>query len=77
LARTFSEQFAARVEAFLAASGWKATEFGRQAIGDAGFVLNLRRGRSPTLATADKVLAFIETMQAEEQRALSSRRKRC
>jgi hypothetical protein len=58
MARTFSEHFAARVEAFLKASGFKPSEFGRQAIGDAAFILNLRRGRSPTLATADKVLAF-------------------
>jgi hypothetical protein len=64
MARTFSEHFAARVEAFLKASGFKPSEFGRQAIGDAAFILNLRRGRSPTLATADKVLAFIEELEA-------------
>jgi hypothetical protein len=28
-------------------------------------VLHLRRGRSPTLATADKVLAFIARLEAE------------
>jgi hypothetical protein len=52
MARTFSEHFSDRVEAFLAASGIKPTELGRQAIGDASFILNLRR--RPTLATADK-----------------------
>jgi hypothetical protein len=64
MARTFSEHFAARVEAFLQASGFKPSEFGRQAVGDAAFILNLRRGRSPTLATADRVLAFIEQLEA-------------
>jgi hypothetical protein len=72
---TYSEQFAGRVEAFLAGSGFKATEFGRQAIGDASFILNLRRGRSPTLATADKVLAFIEELETQDDRAVRNRRK--
>jgi hypothetical protein len=34
-------------------------------VGDGAFVLNLRRGRSPTLATADKVLAYIEKLEKE------------
>jgi hypothetical protein len=76
MARTISEHFAARVEAFLQASGFKPTEFGRQAIGDASFILNLRRGRSPTLATADKVLAFIEGLEAETDRTSRNRRKK-
>jgi hypothetical protein len=63
--RTISEQFMARVEAFLAATGTKPSEFGRSAVGDGAFVLNLRRGRSPTLATADKVLTYIEKLEKE------------
>jgi hypothetical protein len=66
MARTFSERFASRVEAFLEAYGFKPAEFGRQAVGDPAFVLNLRRGRSPTLATADKVLGFIAELEAKE-----------
>ncbi|MFN3347385.1 hypothetical protein [Pseudorhodoplanes sp.] len=76
MARTFSEQFAVRVETFLQASGFKPTEFGRQAIGDASFILNLRRGRSPTLATADKVLAFIEQLEAATVASARNRRKK-
>jgi hypothetical protein len=76
MARTISEHFAARVEAFLAASGFKPTEFGRQAIGDAAFILNLRRGRSPTLATADKVLAFIDQLEAGTPSPARNRRKK-
>ena len=64
--RTISEQFLARVEGFIEASGSKPSEFGRQALGDPTFVLNLRRGRSPTLATADKVMAFIAAVEAAE-----------
>jgi hypothetical protein len=66
--QTMSDQFRKRVEAFLEASGFKPTEFGRQAVGDPSFVLNLRRGRSPTLATADKVLAFIPASEALPKR---------
>jgi hypothetical protein len=76
MARTFSEHFVARVEAFLQVSGFKPTEFGRQAIGDASFILNLRRGRSPTLATADKVLAFIEQLEAADGSSVRNRRKK-
>jgi predicted transcriptional regulator len=67
---SFSDQFRLRVEAFLKAFGFKPTEFGRQALGDPSFVMNLRRGRSPTLTTADKVLAF---MASFENRATNER----
>lgn len=66
---TISEQFRAAVEEFLARTGTKPTEFGRLAAGDPSFILSLRRGRSPTLVTADKVLAFIRAADAGERRA--------
>ena len=62
--RTLSEQILNRVEAFLTASGLKVSEFGRQSVGDPNFVTHLRRGRAPTLATADKVLAYIAQLEA-------------
>ena len=65
MTRTISEQFLARVEAFLAETGTKPSEFGRDAVGDGAFVLNLRRGRSPTLVTADRVLAYIAELEAQ------------
>jgi predicted transcriptional regulator len=65
--RTYTEHFAATVDAFLKASRMKATDFGREAVGDPSFITHLRRGRSPSLATADKVLAFIARL--EEQAA--------
>lgn len=57
--KTLSEQFRAEVEGFLERTGTKPTEFGRFATSNPSFVLSLRRGRSPTLATVDKVLAFM------------------
>jgi len=74
MVRTFSERFTSRVEAFLAETGTKPTEFGRSSVGDASFVLNLRRGRSPTLATADRVLAYIDRLEAETARRQADRR---
>ncbi|CUA90661.1 hypothetical protein Ga0061061_11456 [Chelatococcus sambhunathii] len=69
-----SSQFREQVEAFLAAHDFKPTEFGRQAVGDPSFVLGLRRGRSPTLATADKVLAFMAEFEATERKRHRQRR---
>lgn len=63
--RTYSEHFLGRVEGFLATSRMRPTDFGREAVGDPGFVRHLRRGRSPSLTTADKVTAFIERLEAE------------
>ena len=62
--KTLTEQFLDAIEGYLARTGTKPSDFGRQAIGDPSLVLSLRRGRSPTLATADKILAFI---RAHEQ----------
>jgi len=69
-----SDEFREQVEAFIAASGVRPSEFGRQAVGDPSFVLNLRRGRSPTLATADKVLAFIERCEAADAKRTRQRK---
>jgi hypothetical protein len=71
---TISERFLSRVEAYLAESGTKPSEFGQMAVGDRAFVLNLRRGRSPTLATADKVLAFIDELEAAAAKRRANRR---
>lgn len=65
MTRTISEQFLARVESFLAETGTKPSDLGRSAVGDGSFVLNLRRGRSPTLATVDKVLSYIDGLEAK------------
>jgi len=71
---TNSSQFREQVEAFLQAHGFKPTEFGRQAVGDRSFVLNLRRGRSPTLATVDKVLSFMTAVETAERKRAGQRR---
>jgi len=72
--RTYTEQFVAQVEAFLKASRMKATDFGREAVGDPGFITHLRRGRSPSLATADKVLTFIARLEEDAIKRISARK---
>ncbi len=60
-----TNEFERRVEAFLRRSRLSPSEFGERAVGDRKFVGDVRRGRSPRLATADRVLAFM----AEWERA--------
>ena len=57
---TLTELFESRVDAFLERTGVKPTTLGRQAVGDPNLVRQLRLGRSPRLATADQILAFME-----------------
>ena len=51
--------FRREVEAFLGATGTKISVLGRSATGDPSFVSRLRRGASPTLATVDRVRAWM------------------
>jgi predicted transcriptional regulator len=58
---SIGDSFRRRVEDYIDSSGMTASDFGRLAVGDTGFVLELRRGRSPRLSTVDRVLAWIDT----------------
>ena len=57
---TLTELFRARVDAFLERTGVGPTTLGRQAVSDPNLVRELRDGRSPTLATVDQIIAFME-----------------
>ena len=63
----YSDEFQTEVEAFLASTRMKATDFGRESIGDPNFIRHLRKGRSPTLVTADRVRAFMEKVRQDRQ----------
>ena len=56
---TLEEQFISRVSAFLGRSGVSPTAFGKMAVGDPNLMRRIGRGRSPSLRTADRILAFI------------------
>lgn len=48
-----------RIERFCVERDVKPTAFGRQAIGDANLITNLRANRSLTLKTAARIMTFI------------------
>lgn len=61
----------AEIEAFMAVTRTKAHLFGERSVGDPTFVLRLERGRSPTLATVDRVRASMaEHASAAEREAI-------
>jgi 2,4-dienoyl-CoA reductase-like NADH-dependent reductase (Old Yellow Enzyme family) len=63
----YSDEFITEVEDFLEATRMKATDFGRESIGDPNFIRHLRKGRSPSLLTADRVSAFMEKVRQSRQ----------
>ncbi len=54
-----SQSFLSEIERFLASSGLEPTALGKQALGDPNFVFDLRKGRSPSSRTMDKVKTWI------------------
>ena len=52
------------IERYLRESGIAASRFGRDAMGDPGFVTWLRRGREPRAATVEKVTAYLLSVRA-------------
>jgi sulfate adenylyltransferase subunit 2 len=61
---TVARSFLSEIEAFLASAGLEPTALGKQALGDPNFVFDLRKGRSPSTRTIDKVRGWI-ARQAE------------
>ncbi len=51
---------AARVSAFLRETGISPTRFGTLVMNDPNLIRQFSQGRSPTLRTADRILAFID-----------------
>jgi hypothetical protein len=53
------------IERYLRASGTPPTRFGREAVGDPRFVLDLRRGREPRPRTVSRVCAYLVAQQLQ------------
>jgi hypothetical protein len=51
------------IDAFRDKARMSATAFGTLSLGDSNFIPDLHRGRMPSLATMDKVRAFIRHQQ--------------
>ena len=62
---TLEEQFYTRITDFLDSTGMPPTTLGMLAVGDPSLVRQIERGRSPTLRTADRVGAFIDTWETD------------
>lgn len=56
---TLEQEFNSRVNAFLRRTGVSPTALGLKALGDPNLMRQIRRGRSPSLRTADRLLAYI------------------
>ena len=56
---TLKQRFSSRVSAFLGRTGLSPTAFGMKAVGDPNLIRQIDRGRSLSLRTADRVLAFM------------------
>lgn len=67
--RPQSISFLDRIERFLVDHRFKVAEFGRQALNDPSFVKKLRSGRSPRLATAKRVIDFMDAFEAQASNA--------
>lgn len=53
-----------RIEAYLKRSRTPPTRFGREAVRDPRFVMDLRNGRHPRAATVRRVVAFLDRAEA-------------
>ncbi len=53
-----------RIDRYLRSSKTTPSRLGRDAVGDPNFVMNLRDGRQPRQATLDRVVAFLERVEA-------------
>ena len=62
-----AQKFLSEIEGFLAARNFDPTSLGKQALGDPSFVFDLRKGRSPSTRTIEKVRAWMR-----EQESLSA-----
>ena len=56
---TLAQSFLIQIEQFLKDKSLEASAFGKQALGDPNFVFDLRKGRSPSTRTLEKVRAFM------------------
>lgn len=55
-----------RIDAFLKETGMAVSRFGREAANEPAFVSRLRGGMSPTLARANRVIAFMDGYRARQ-----------
>lgn len=62
---TFEQEFKWRVDGFLRRTGLSRTALGLRAVGDPNLMREIEGGRSPSLRTVDRVLAFIAAYELD------------
>ena len=70
---TIAQRFLADIELFLAAAAIDPTTLGKQALGDPSFVFDLKKGRSPSARTMDKVRQWMRQRQTPAAAPVESR----
>ena len=70
--QTLEEQFNTRLNTFLGSTGLRPTTLGMQAVGDPSLLRQIERGRSPSLRTADLILAFMAAYEQDSGGARAS-----
>ena len=60
---TLAQSFITDIDQFLARHGLEPSAFGKQALGDPNFIFDLKKGRSPSTRTMDKVRAYMAAQQ--------------
>lgn len=68
-----AESFLVEIETFLKSAGLEPTALGKQALGDPNFVFDLRKGRSPSTRTIEKVRGWIAGQSAPPARPAVAR----
>jgi sulfate adenylyltransferase subunit 2 len=69
---TIAHSFLSEIERFLASSGLEPTALGKQALSDPSFVFDLRKGRSPSTRTIEKVRGWMAGHSAPAGTATAS-----
>ncbi len=64
-----AKSFLAEVERFLETAGLEPTSLGKQALSDPSFVFDLRKGRSPSTRTIDKVRSWMQQQKSSSKPA--------
>ena len=67
--KTLEGHFRSRLDAFIESTGMPPSTLGRRALGDPNLMRQIAQGRSPTLRTADRILAYTTTYERERHRA--------
>ena len=71
---TLDAEFRRVISAYLERSSMKGKDLGKRALGEPGFVADVKRGSSPALDAADRMLRFMDIAPSAGGSGTRSRR---